>query len=98
MKVGYRNFDGMRLRVNILSLLICLALNLCLLNSPSLGQKKTGKQNLVEPYKSWLERDVAYIITRTEHDAFLRLTTNDERDKFMADFWELRNPTPGAPT
>ena len=88
----------MRLRVNILSLLICLALNLCLLNSPSLGQKKTGKQNLVEPYKSWLERDVAYIITRTEHDAFLRLTTNDERDKFMADFWELRNPTPGAPT
>jgi GWxTD domain-containing protein len=26
------------------------------------------------------------------------LRSNEERDKFIADFWELRNPNPGAPT
>jgi len=59
------------------------------------GQKK---QKLEKNYRDWLEQDVAYIITRDERDAFLRLTTDDTRDKFIENFWEIRNPTPGAPT
>ncbi len=35
------------------------------------GQKK---QKLERGYRDWLKRDVAYIITKEEHDAFLRLT------------------------
>jgi GWxTD domain-containing protein len=48
-------------------------------------------------YKQWLEQDVAYLISREERTAFLRLTTDEARDKFIGNFWELRNPTPGSP-
>jgi GWxTD domain-containing protein len=54
-------------------------------------------KNLPKDYRDWLERDVAYIITNEEKAAFLRLTTNDQREKFIKDFWEIRNPTPGSP-
>lgn len=59
------------------------------------GQKK---QKLEKNYREWLERDVAYIIIKDERDVFLKLTTDEARDKFIADFWEIRNPSPGSPT
>ncbi|MBI3404732.1 MAG: GWxTD domain-containing protein [Acidobacteria bacterium] len=55
------------------------------------------KQKLEKNYHDWLERDVAYIITKDEREAFLQLATNDARDKFIETFWEIRNPTPGSP-
>jgi GWxTD domain-containing protein len=57
-----------------------------------------GKQKLDKNYKNWLERDVVYIINKDERDEFLRLTTNEARDKFIEQFWEVRNPEPGSPT
>jgi GWxTD domain-containing protein len=65
------------------------------LSGISYAQKK---QKLEENYREWLERDVAYIITKDERDAFLHLTTNGARDKFIEDFWEIRNPNPGSRT
>src|SRR5215469_55357 len=56
------------------------------------------KQKLEKDYREWLEQDVAYIITKDEKDAFLRLTTNEARDKFIEDFWEIHNPNPGSPS
>jgi GWxTD domain-containing protein len=58
------------------------------------GQKP---QKLEKNYREWLERDVAYLINKEEREAFRRLTTNDARDKFIQDFWEIRNPSPGSP-
>jgi GWxTD domain-containing protein len=55
------------------------------------------KQKLEKGYKEWLERDVAYIITREERNTFLKLTTDEARDQFIQNFWELRNPNPGSP-
>jgi GWxTD domain-containing protein len=63
--------------------------------SSALCQKK---QRLEKNYREWLEQDVAYIITKDEKDAFLRLTTNEARDKFIEDFWAVRNPDPGSPS
>jgi len=57
-----------------------------------------AKEQLPKGYKDWLDREAAYIITRDEKDAFKKLSTDVERDKFIERFWELRNPTPGAPT
>jgi len=54
------------------------------------------KQKLEKNYKEWLERDAAYLITSEERNAFLKLTSNEERDQFIQNFWELRNPTPGS--
>jgi len=54
------------------------------------------KQKLEKSYKEWLERDAAYFITREERTAFLKLASDEARDQFIQNFWELRNPTPGS--
>ena len=59
------------------------------------GQKP---QKLEKNYREWLEREVLYLINKEERDAFRRLATNEARDKFIEDFWEIRNPNPGSPT
>ena len=50
----------------------------------------------VTPYTKWLTEDVAYIAEDRERDAFLRLETNEERQHFIAQFWDRRNPKPGS--
>ena len=56
----------------------------------------TVKQ-LPPTYHKWLVEDVPYIITQDEKKEFLRLTTDDQRDHFIEQFWETRNPTPHSP-
>jgi GWxTD domain-containing protein len=48
-------------------------------------------------YGKWLSEGVAYIITEEERAAFRRLDTDEEREKFIEQFWERRNPKPGSP-
>ncbi|MCC6586822.1 MAG: GWxTD domain-containing protein [Bryobacterales bacterium] len=48
------------------------------------------------PYEKWLNEDVAYIIKLDERKAFTRLRTDEERDRFIEQFWQRRDPTPGA--
>jgi GWxTD domain-containing protein len=75
--------------------LVLLAVFVFALGGDCFGQKK---QKLEKNYRDWLEHDVAYIITKDERDTLLRLTTDEARDKFIADFWEIRNPNPGSPS
>jgi GWxTD domain-containing protein len=49
-----------------------------------------------DPFQAWLNEDVTYIITYEERNAFNQLQSNEERDKFIGQFWERRNPTPGS--
>src|SRR5215472_13080671 len=53
--------------------------------------------SLPEKYKKWLQEDVAYIITNEERKAFLELAGEADRDNFIEQFWDIRNPTPGSP-
>ena len=62
--------------------------------SPALFAQK--KEKLAKNYREWLEHDVVYIITKDEHSRFLALPTDEARDKFIKDFWEVRNPVPGS--
>jgi len=66
-------------------------------NAQKQKKEKPEKQKLDQSYKEWIDRDVAYIATREERNAFLKLTTDEARDKFIENFWELRNPNPGSP-
>ena len=50
--------------------------------------------NVAAPYKKWLDEDVVYIVNNEERTAFLRLTSNAEREKFIEQFWKRRDPTP----
>jgi len=45
-------------------------------------------------HKKWLEEDVVYIITEEEKSVFKALTTNEERENFIEQFWARRNPDP----
>lgn len=82
------------LRLGCLALLALVVL--VLLNSFCLAAKIREK-DLPERYRQWLSHDVLYIITSEEKDAFLNLAGDEARDKFIEQFWEVRNTTPGAP-
>jgi GWxTD domain-containing protein len=63
------------------------------------GQDPTEKPRNVKPelkkaYKDWLDKDVAYIITDEERKAFKKLETDDERERFIEEFWRRRDPDP----
>src|ERR1700704_3116306 len=63
------------------------------------GQDPSEKQRKVKPelkkaYKDWLDKDVAYIITDEERKAFKKLETDDERERFIEEFWRRRDPDP----
>ena len=55
---------------------------------------RTVKTELKEAYKRWLSTDVDYIITKDEKRAFLALTTDEERENFIENFWRRRDPNP----
>jgi len=45
-------------------------------------------------YKNWLAEDVYYLITEDEKSVFNKLTTDEERDQFIEQFWRRRDPDP----
>ncbi|MFW6198848.1 MAG: GWxTD domain-containing protein [Acidobacteriota bacterium] len=51
---------------------------------------------LSEEYRVWLEEEVRWIITDDERDVFLRLDTDEKRERFIEEFWRQRDPTPGT--
>jgi GWxTD domain-containing protein len=59
--------------------------------------QRAVRQELKGAYKSWLDQDVAYIISEEERKAFRNLSNDEERDAFIEQFWLRRNPNPDSP-
>src|SRR5450432_4001989 len=57
---------------------------------------KSLKHELSEDDKNWLNKDVTYIITDGERKAFMQLSNEEEREKFIESFWDRRNPNPDS--
>jgi GWxTD domain-containing protein len=57
-------------------------------------RKRNEKPELPKAYRDWIDKDVAYIITPQERDAFKKLKTNEEREQFIDIFWRRRDPDP----
>ena len=51
-----------------------------------------------DQYDKWLNEEVKVLITKPEKDAFKKLKTDAEKEKFIADFWAKRDPSPNSPT
>lgn len=83
-----RETEQMRAKVLRFVFSACLSL---LLAVPGVCDK------LSERHKKWLEQEVVYIISKEERDLFLRLASDDDRDKYIDQFWARRDPTPGTP-
>jgi GWxTD domain-containing protein len=60
-------------------------------------KKQNAKKLKVElgaSYKKWLNEDVRWIISPEELTAFKALSNDEERDAFIEQFWQRRDPTP----
>jgi GWxTD domain-containing protein len=55
---------------------------------------RDGEVAIPGHYRKWLYEDVAYLITPEERDRFLALRNDQERDFFIEQFWDRRNPDP----
>jgi GWxTD domain-containing protein len=56
-------------------------------------QRNVKKENS-NMFKKWIEEDVAYIITDDEKKAWKKLSTDEEREQFIEQFWRRRDPDP----
>ncbi len=57
----------------------------------------TVSGSAVSTWNDWLDADVGEIITGEERNAFLQLKTDEERRRFVEQFWLIRDPTPNTP-
>ncbi len=81
-------------RKSLLTTLAAVALMIVFATDQSAA---ANSKNLAPTYKTWLDHDVVYLISKEERDVFLSLATDQERDQFIQHFWDIRNPSPGAP-
>ncbi|HYJ86159.1 MAG TPA: GWxTD domain-containing protein [Pyrinomonadaceae bacterium] len=93
------SFQKAALRLAILPLLLAGAFLPGFAQDPRQSQDpmdkpRNVKTELKKAYKDWLEKDVTYVITDEERRAFKRLQTDDEREKFIEEFWRRRDPDP----
>jgi GWxTD domain-containing protein len=63
-------------------------------NDSSSAAENAELSRLPAPYRYWLTEDVPYIIANAEREAFLQLANDQERDKFIEQFWQRRFPVP----
>ncbi|MBL8230247.1 MAG: GWxTD domain-containing protein [Bryobacterales bacterium] len=57
-----------------------------------------AQPEIPQPYLKWLTEDVVYIIDKAEEAVYRKLTTNEEREMFIVQFWSRRDRTPGTPS
>jgi GWxTD domain-containing protein len=79
------------------SVLACVLLPL-LLALTAISAMAAVKSTLSPKYATWLNEEVPYIITNAERNAFVALKDDADRDAFIKDFWDVRNPDPNSPT
>ncbi len=53
-----------------------------------------AQEESLDYYLKWLGEDVAYIVTDEEREVFKKLSTSDEKEQFIEQFWFRRDPDP----
>ena len=86
-------------RLAIFTLVVAAASFVGFAQDPTRDQDPSLKSRNIKPelkkaYKEWLEKDVTYIITDEERKAFRKLASDDERERFIEEFWRRRDPDP----
>src|SRR5262245_13665035 len=93
-----RGFTAVLISLFLLSSFVVLAQNKKEPQKPSKQDDQRAKSREQElankALKKWLEEDVAYIITDEEKATFKKLSTDEEREQFIENFWLRRDPTP----
>src|SRR5712691_599474 len=85
-------------RTLICVLLLVLSVGLAADQAGAIDKEKKVKDRREgkDQYNKWLNEDVVYIITDEEKAVFKKLTTHEEREKFIEQFWLRRDPSAGT--
>ncbi|MGA8223687.1 MAG: GWxTD domain-containing protein [Candidatus Acidiferrales bacterium] len=97
IEIHQQEFGSKMLRHLTRFLALMLILGFACTVAPHSASAKDKTSKLSPHYREWLTRDVAYIITRQEKNEFLKLNTDEDREKFIETFWAIRNPDQGSP-
>jgi GWxTD domain-containing protein len=76
--------------------ILSLGSGLCLSGAAQDSSRKRERSQ-TEHYKEWLDKDVVYIISEEEKQFFKDLKNDEERESFIEQFWQRRNPDPRSP-
>ena len=76
------------------SLFLSLPLSLSLCAGLAAGQQQGGEEADEDYYRKWLNEDVTFIITEEEKPVFQSLSTPNEKEHFIEQFWYRRDPDP----
>ena len=71
-----------------LRFIVSFVLAAFLVPAPSISPQRAAK---AEKTKDWLQSEVQYLITEEERQVYSRLTTDEERERFIDDFWRRRD-------
>src|SRR5690606_29958775 len=83
-----------------ISIPLFLIVVLSLSATPLLAQddaERLRQEEAEDYYEKWLREDVKYIITDEEKAVFRNLTTPEEKEQFIEQFWFRRDPDPRTP-
>lgn len=58
-------------------------------------QSRNVRPEIKQVYKEWLNKDVSWIFTRDQREDYLKLETDDDRDKFIDEYWTRLEEDPG---
>ncbi len=76
----------------LFGLAVLMCLSVVAQQSRRVPRNSTAQTELKEVYSKWLTEDVTYIITPLEKLAFMRLTSDKQRERFIEEFWRRRDP------
>ncbi len=61
---------------------------------PQTRDEKLRQEEAEDYYRKWLTQDVVYIISDEEKEVFAKLTTAEEQERFIEQFWFRRDSDP----
>lgn len=93
----YKNMRIKKYTLFIFVLLMMISLLRYGLCQESSESEKVKKEPLSKWSKQWLEEVVPYIISPKEKEVFKNLPSEEERGKFIENFWRVRDPNPSTP-
>ena len=65
---------------------------LLFLITPAWGQNQRKEEREADKYyQKWMDQDVLFLITDEEREVFKKLSTADEKDQFIEQFWQRRD-------
>ena len=81
---------------NLIVVSVMLAAGPLTFGSPFQASDAQKKEEAEDYFKKWLEQDVIYIISDEEREVFKSLTTPEEHEQFIEQFWLRRDPDPAT--